>query len=90
MKQNQKSNQKFNLLGTLLLVATFAFIFIFASGCVTTDIYSDMSEVIETEITKLGDDVVTVAVPVPGGIVRPVADYEDTYNPSAQQPTSNY
>ena len=85
MKQNQKFNSKLIFLGTLLSVITFAFIF--ASGCVTTDINSDMSEVIASEIAKLGDDVMTVPAPVPGGIVRPVADYVYTA-PSVQ--TSNY
>ena len=80
MKQNQKQNQKFNpkliFLGSLLMLITVAFIF--ASGCVTDDINSDMSEVIASEINKLGDDVVTVPVPVPGGIVQPVTEYAYT------------
>jgi len=86
MKQNQKSNSKLNpkliFLGTVLVLIS-----IFASGCVTTDINSDMSEVIGSEIAKLGDDVMTVPAPVPGGIVGPVADY--VYTAPSEQ-TSNY
>ena len=89
MKQNQKSNQKINpkliFLGSVLILMTVAFIS--ASGCVTTDINSDMSEVIGSEIAKLGDDVMTVPAPVPGGIVGPVADY--VYTAPSEQ-TSNY
>ena len=95
MKQNQKSNQKFNskliFLGSLLILISVAFIF--ASGCVTTDINSDMAEVINQQMANAesqGQTLEVVPVPVPGGVVQPVNEYEDTYNPSSQQPTSKH
>lgn len=81
MKQNQKFNSKLILLGTLLVVITFAFIF--ASGCIDADtsVYippTNMAEVIAQQMANAesqGQTLDTVPVPVPGGIVQPVNVY---------------
>ena len=89
MKQNQKSNQKFNskliFFGSLLILISVAFIF--ASGCVTDDSSS------YTPPPAPPDIVLTKAPtndPIRGGYSYPTAPAPDDYiAPHTEQTTNN-